>query len=520
MPAVAKKPAKVVAAPVKSPFEGKREVIYPTVKTLELVGKDALTITQIKEHIGWTEVTDAKESMLTDFLGNRVQLLYNQNNRPIDESWCRTLAQVILNHQWEWNHVPILISKYGNIVSGQHRMVGAVFAEQIRTHPDHKEFWKERGWRGPVTIDTTVVTGVPEEGDFTRTIDYTRPSSDGDVLYKDKTFFAGKLRSQQERAKLCTVAGHAIRKMWLRTGRKNDSNVSILTHSELVEFLRDHPSLQDAAVSIADANTNSKVSWYAGVGFATALLYLMAASTSDPAAYAEEHAEKALDLQRPMSTVGKVTETLLDRAAGYWVALATSDPRVAAVRKFIARRTEDAVKVGQIMTEDERVSAVIKGWNKFMGMPQTAKLTEADVRLSYTPDKEIPGGMHLEEYNRCNDGKGNGIDATSGKDAERPLSTEPEVGDPEPEEVAATAEEIREEVVQANGGSVVDESPEAERKRREELEAKAAAAPTNGTPVAKRTTPAPKPKSPSPEEANRAAVGRKPVPRPKPVAAS
>ncbi len=522
MPRPKTKPA---AAAPPNPFDMKREVVYPVLATFNHVGKDALTTSKAKEILGWSEVIDAKESMLTDHHGNRIQLLYNQHNRIIDESWCKTLAQVILKKQWKWNYIPICISKFGNVVTGQHRLIAFIFAEQIRMDPKHRDYWIEQGWpkSKEITIDVTVVTGTSEDASLTSSFDYTRPTTSADVLYKDQAFFRKSLKTQQERAKLCNVAGSAINKLWIRTGRKNDAHVPVLTHTEAVEFLRDHPSLEEAVQSIVLNNEGGKIGWYTNTGMATALLYLMAASTSDPAAYKAERKESSLDLFHPMGKVANATETILDVATGFWTALSTKSDRVLAVRKWITKRQDDANKAGEIVSDDEVVSAIVKGWNRFMRLSATGKLTEGDVKLTYVHDDKTNETI-LKEFSRCNDGRGNGIDVTTGKIAEEPLSTEPEADDPAPDEVASTAEEIREETVKANGGASEDESPAAEKARREELEARAAAPPPpNGKPplttpfTAKK--PAPKPKLLSPEDANRAAVAQKPKPKPDPSAA-
>lgn len=512
------------------------KVEFPRAEMFKMVGDKALTVEKAKEYLGWTVTTSAKESHLTDFLGNRILLTHNAHGRSIRSKWLEELAQMILfrppGHdecQWKFNWQPIQIGKYGNVVSGRHRMCALVLADEMRLHPMHAEYHKSRGWKRACTIETLLVEGVEEDITFSRTADHTEPMTDADILYIGDSF-AGV--PSQEREKLCRIAGNAIKILWDRTGRGSDTHTSICTPTELDEFVKAHPGLQDMVRESVNTNgagqAGNKLSIYLPLGYCAAFSYLMAASTSDPEAYRAARCEDALsfDAELPTgdtNTKGKpILETIWERARGFFIGLSGPTDRVSALQKFINKRRLDVIAAGGTdISPDERCSAVIKAWRKFMHLSSIGKLTLNDVRPNYTVDPDNDQVLVLDEFPRISDGEGSGIDFGSSKQKDSPHNTDqpPEPGDPEPEVVAEEAEAIRGEHVNGNGGAVVEESPSEERARRETIEN------GNGKHVMTREEiglpmPSGKPKasgglrprtvSPSPEEANRAAVGRKP----------
>lgn len=517
---VKKKPT--AAAPAAEPAK----VHFPKYAVFVMRGEKSLTVEKAKEYLGWQEITESKGSMLTDFLGNRILLTHNQRGRKIRETWCGTLAQMILAAppgnpacQWMFNNQPMIAGEYGNILSGRHRMIALIFAEQMRTHPQHREYYESLGWKSPVTIETLLIEGAKEDSKVTRTIDDTMPMTDADVLFCDPQFF--KKTVQETRDRLCSVAGKAIRVLWDRTGRGNDAHAKVCTPTELVEFLLAHPTLEDSVTTIEDRNTGGKLAPYLSTGTATALLYLMGASYADPDAYAEERGEKVLDMDHKIltgekSATGKdLSETVYERACDFWTALSNTTDRVSAVSRFIDNRREFLAEKGQNeITNDERIAVVVKAWNRFLTLPPAKKLTLDDVTPSYARDPDDEDVLHLEEYGKVGAVVNRvhlGIDRGSSKKKDQlgMTSPEPEADDPQPDEVSTAANKIRDEHVNGNGGAHGDdETPEQERLRREAVEKSS----TNGKPTAPaKPAIAKKPRSLSPEEHNRAVVGRKPA---------
>lgn len=503
----------VVTPPPKSPWDVPQELRYKKRTTYEFMGQKSFSVQQAMDYLGWTQLGDVKGRMLQDVKGNSIQLYNNRGNRPIDEGWVKTLAQIILNKQWEMNWQPILISKYGNVVSGQHRMIALVFAEQMRTDPKQAAHWKEVGWTKPVTIDVLLIEGTEEGGNFTRTVDYTRPRSDSDILYCDRDFFT-KNQGSKERELLCRVAGNAIRFLWDRTGRNKATYSSKFTPTELVDWFRSHPSLEDVVKTVESNNTASKgnLAYFLPLGKMSAMTYLMAASTSDPDAY--DHTEKSLALDQKLSTgdtgrKGEIFETVLERACGFINNINSKTDRTIALERWIEKRHQEAVAAGVTtgITEDEKLCAVAKAWNRFLHLQSSEKLTVGEVKLKYVLDD---GKLHLEEHPRVSGGEGMGIDFGGSKQRDDLTSTnpEPEVGDPDPDDLAAAAAKVKDKHAEANGGAVHDdESPAAEKARREAIEGKVA---TNGT-AAK--PPAAKPKPPSPAQATQNAVNPRIAPK-------
>ena len=164
MPTPSKKPKP--KAPAAKP-DG-RPVKYPEVVTENMFGDTPLTVERAKELLGWEEVPDDEkkaQAAFVDLTGKPVRLRNNTRNRPFYMSLALTWAQEVLRKRWSGpngngktvNGETIIFGRTGEVISFQHRGVGLVFAEQMRTGPDAAR-WAEF-WDGPVVMDTIAVFG-------------------------------------------------------------------------------------------------------------------------------------------------------------------------------------------------------------------------------------------------------------------------------------------------------------------------------------------------------------------------
>lgn len=325
----------------------------------------AMTVDRMKGLLGWSNEGEG-EPLFTDMLGEKVWLLNNTRNRPYSHALALTWAQEHLMRRWELNGQPLIIGKYGQTISCQHRGVGLVLAEQIRTM-DGAGRWKKL-WPGPVTMDTLVVFGIDESDRVVNTIDTGRRRSPADVIYRSDLFSGD---GATVRKALGRILEGAVNFVWGRT-RAGGDYVTYKTHAEIMDFIDRHPSLPKAARHIHDEWAGKKgASHYARPGVAAGLLYLMAASGSDPDKYgkAPKPAEKHLDMSK------------WDKACEFWVLLLKQSPDLRAVRDAIASIHDEDTGIGA--SQAELIGTVCKAWGKFAA---GEKLKEQDLHLEYHTD--------------------------------------------------------------------------------------------------------------------------------------
>lgn len=225
---------------------------------------------------------------LTDINGEKVRLTNNVRNRPYNDAWARTLAQDILNENWEFNGESWVVGETGLTLSLQHRAIALVFAEQMRLRDDADgEHWRKRH-PDPLTIEALIVTGISESPKVTRTLDNVRPRTLMDVLFADTTQF--NRYKPADRQKLCNMADYAIRTVWHRTGCRRDAFAPMRTHSESIEFITLHPHIVQAVKFIftevnskkdAEGKLTNQLAEYIALGTAAGLMFLMGSSNSD-----------------------------------------------------------------------------------------------------------------------------------------------------------------------------------------------------------------------------------------------
>lgn len=471
-----------------------REVTYPELEVRHCYGPDALTADKAREFLGWAEETKedpfGDDYWIRDANGKKVRALNNYNpkagiyNRPLDREHALSLAQDILNRAWSGpttmpgetvNGETVVIGRYGRVLSAQHRLAALVFAHQIWSSDAQKYHWQEK-WPsatyplGPV-IDTLVVLGVSEDKRVTRTIDNVKPRSISDMLFTDEGFFPKA--SETTRVELVKVVEHAVRLLWKRTGADTDAFSPHRTHAQVVDFLERHKKLKSMVDFIYTENAGTdkrrQVKRYIGLGYASALAYLMAASASDYDDYntAEVPSEKKIDFSR------------WDKAQEFWQGLAQDWKELRHV--ILARRpnAEGDGLNGHIFADSEdggttmeRVSTLIKAWNTFV---EHGKVLPSDLGLTYVTDED--GDRFLNDFPTVGgvdrgerkvqepEEEGAGEEPT----AEEP-APEPEVIPPPAEEETPEQERARREAVEANGNGEPEKPAKKTRKKKVKVE--------------------------------------------------
>lgn len=399
-------PAKAPKGPAKGRKKAQptetRPVVYPFLRAVTHINEQhwdtefpfayaqPLTVEEVKELLGWQEEPEkgvfGNVYLMTDEHGKHIRCLNNLTNRPFDEGHCRKLAQSMLKKQWEVNGEAFIVGRYGSILSGQHRGVALILAEQMRTGPQSATW--ETYWDGPLTLETVVTYGVSEEGRVTRTLDNVKPRSLGDVLFCDPTMFGSQ--NAVERKKLVQMVDHALRLVWHRTGLDKNAFAKYRTHSESLDFIDRHPHLIMAVKHIWEEKGGKEIlnaHNFIGPGYASALLYLMGASATEPSAYTNAvregtHSESVVDFEN------------WAKACEFWSLVCAGAPQLNEMRKAINHTFN--LETGSGGTQLERFGVLIKAWAAFLAK---GKITFKDVRMDYVADGL--GMLHLNETIGC-----------------------------------------------------------------------------------------------------------------------
>lgn len=427
--------SKKTPTPAKKGKKEEASIVHDKVTSTKFEGEKSLTPAQAKEYLGWEEESEGAAFgdvyTLTDRRGVKVRCTENDTNRPFNEPWALRLAQDILNKRWAFNGESIVISRTGKVLSGQHRLIALVLAEQMRTG-EQAEHWAEVWGGHEVSIDTIVVTGIDESPDTTATLDNTRPRSDTDILYTDTALFS-KFRGKK-REVLCGKLGWAIKLVWQRTGMDRDAFHSHRTSSETRDFAKTHSSIEKMVVHCVEEDEGQKgnLSSIVSLGYAAGIAYLMAASGSDGEKYraASPRTEKKLDF------------SAWDKAQEFVVDVAAKAPNVAAI--FAVTRPVEGDAKGRYTTKvvktaeakfSERIALLINAWTHY-GSEMTPGDLKLDYSLKFENDKE--GAAFVSEVTVVDPPILEGIDTDP--------TEHDEEGDPpapEPEELEAVAEKVR-----------------------------------------------------------------------------
>lgn len=347
-----------------TPAPAERTVIYAEPQVQLCVGEDALTVEMAKDLLGWEEGTQ-NYYLLTDVEGKKIRCLNNTNNRPLTEAWSYTLAQELLRRRWRLNGETIVMGKTKQVISGQHRLIALVLAEQLREKEPH---WAEQGWDGPVTMDTIVVFGIDESDDTVQTTDTGKSRTLGDNLYRSELL---RKYPPAKRKDMARALDHAVRLLWERTGAKQDAFAPTRTHSEAMDFLVKHPTLLDCVEYVLAEDNNKSITRYLSAGYSGAVCYLMAMSDANPEKY-----------DRTEASVKPKTK-LVDKAQGFFMDLGGGASSLRELRDAItAIEDPDTRSPGPL---DQRLSMIAKAWAHYA---KDETVTAARVKLKFVNDED------------------------------------------------------------------------------------------------------------------------------------
>jgi len=368
-----------------------RPLLHPEIAVETCVGDNAITADRAKELLGW-QIESEAERFKDDYLlmndeGQKVRCLNNTRNRPLSEAWCRTLSQDILNKNWAdsrnngdgrtTNGEAIIIGKYGQVLSGQHRLIGLIFSEEQRVGKQ-KNHW-EALWPEQVSIEAIMVFGVDESTYTTRTLDCVKSRTAADVLFASGLF--GKVPRSKE-AKLAKMCDYAIRMLWHRVGADQNAFRRFRTNSEVLDWLERHPRIVRSVKHVFEEEKEGEkaISRWIAPGTASGLLYLMGSSSSDVDEYshAEPPSEKVLNWDN------------WERACDFWVELSSGTPEFKEVRYALAGLRDSETGKGGTMAE--KVAIIAKAWLLYA---DKKPIDARDLELAYHVDEE--GGRHLKE---------------------------------------------------------------------------------------------------------------------------
>lgn len=323
--------------------------IYPNVSVKICQGDKAITCDLAKKLLGWESEEDGKpiyeDYLLVDNLGHKVRCLHNTRNRPMEKEWALTLAQEVLNRRWRLNLQTIIVGKYGQITNGQHRLIGLVLACQTWKTDHH---WKAL-WPTEPTLESLIAFGGDEDDEYTRTLDNVKTRTLADVLYTNPLFAK---YSPKDRKVMVRAVDYAVRLLWKRTGMVHNAFTPRQTHSEAIDFIARHPRVLEGTRLLLEEDYTKLVRKTLGIGYASALLYLMAASNDSLEVYQDSPCEESLTLAE------------WDKAAQFWVGL-QADPIFQVLREVLTNLTnrDDEGVVGGL---DERLATVIKAWKCYI----------------------------------------------------------------------------------------------------------------------------------------------------------
>lgn len=341
----------------------------PAVKLFQ--GEKALTATQARDLLGWSEVDKSvKDFLLKDLKDVKIECRNNVTNRPLYMSNVLALMQEILRGRWNLNLENRIIGKTGLVLNGQHTFIALVLAGQAwELAPEDYPFWSEEP-----TIETSIGFGCDESDVVVNTMDTCKPRTLADVIYRSEYFSKMK---DSERKKVSRMTDHAVKFLWNRTGLPNAFEIR-KTHSESLDFIARHPRVLECVNHIFEENgEGSPLSGLLSPGYSAGLLYLMGSDTTDVTEYATDDSpnEKHLEWKH------------WDMACGFFVMLAGGAEKLKPLRTKISKAIDD---VGLSLAE--RTALFVKAWTAYVaGEPINTKA----LSLKYSKDDD--GFRHLDE---------------------------------------------------------------------------------------------------------------------------
>lgn len=374
---VAKKPAVkkpavggavVPNATVKEAKVIQREVIYEDIEVRVYRGETALNEQDAKNLLLWEEeregVKFGANYLLTDNDGKKIRCYNNISNRPFYTQIARTWESEVLNKRWRLNGETMIIGKTGINISCQHRLIGFILAcQEWRKNREKWAMWDEEP-----TMDCIVVFGVEETDDVINTVDTGKIRTLTDVIFRSELIRDYK---EADRKTLANIISFAIKTVADRTGAWVNAFGPKRTHSEMLNFLDRHSKLLEACKHIFE-ELSPEATCFVTPGTAAGLLYLMGASTTDPAAYVlrDTPTESSLDMGN------------WEKACDFWVQVIHR--KFPALVARMGQFTQDSQADGETETSGgtraELIAVIVKAWRQFIA---GKKVTEDDLKLSY-----------------------------------------------------------------------------------------------------------------------------------------
>jgi len=415
-------PAKATKAQAVS-TKAVEDVKYPeiVVGIRRISTGNPVTFPEAKELLGWlVETEDNKighNFHLVDEQGNRVLLSNNLSNRPFQDSWSETICQDHLNGNWRLNGETIIIGRTGKVLSGQHRLVALIMSVWVWHDKESPMYAQVRKvWKEEPVLECLIVYGIDEGSETTRTLDNVRPRKFSDVLFSDGKVF-GKMTASNRKT-LCSMTDHAIKMLWARTGAKDNGYAPYKTHTEAIKFLDRHPGILKAVKHIHDEESERSISKYVTLGYASAMLYMMATSGAN-----DERVKTYREAELP--TEKMVGLELWDKACKFWTLLAKKGRELQPLRDALKGLAEQGLQNDR----NAKVGLIAKAWEMYR---EDEPLSIDKLTLETTTKDD--GSVNVIEFPVFF-----GVD----RGDPREVADHSEEANPSPEEIAAAAAEIR-----------------------------------------------------------------------------
>jgi len=340
--------------------------------------------------------------LLTDENDEKVICSHNGHNRELSERTARAYAQDILTKNWAGpsampgetvNGETIIVSRTGEVISGQHRAVGLILACQIWAKQKNKHV---KTWPQEPVMDSLIVFGVSDSPRIVRTLDNVKTRSLADTIFTSDDFKDMDL-DRRMRGEISRMLDAAIDFLWKRTeahdtwgkGAVKGENgyKTAQTHSASLTFRDRHKRIDKAVRHLFDLNKGRAISLlHLSAGQSAAMLYLMGSGESDIDEYRNGNppTEKHLDWSS------------WDKACQFWTDLAESrrgdNGKAEGPLKALVQALYELVR-DRDGPAAEKTALVIKAWHAY----REGVVEQDDLELEYaqSPDgskRLIDGG--------------------------------------------------------------------------------------------------------------------------------
>lgn len=375
------------------------------------------------------------EYMLKDRHGNKVRCWNSDRNRPFDLTHAKGLSQDILTLDWQFNMEAIIISRTGEVNSGNHRLVALVIAgEQWELNEHWRENWPEEPY-----LESIVCLGASDDPKVIKTLDNVKPRSLGDVFYTSPLFAS---KTQGERRECSRMLQGAVNLAWKRLAGKGGF-IDHQTHSASLDFFERHKKLLPAVKHIHDEDASRDggmaiTNLQLGRGDCAALLFLEGQSMTD--------LETANAYHTAGSDVAKTEKSLdwklWDKALAFWTELAKNpdaekkadqpDPWVQVVKNALAGLNDPNLLTGATTPEQHTVIAL--AWAHFADGVKDFTVEDISPEFVYDKIKNTRSMAHIPTFG--------GVDLGPVRDEEKKKAI-PEAPDPTPGELEKRKEEVQ-----------------------------------------------------------------------------